>query len=228
MIRVTCPGCQSKLNAKEELLGQVRKCPKCGAAVRIEVVQATPLQTAAPKVVPPTAQASSVSQPESHPARPHATDEAGLPTKDAPARLDRQNHYLICDKAHLVATWENNGHGWMLKTGSGMISAKRNYEQIPSQGDFKLVELKLKMVEDGLHLIGIKVYQLSKRWALNNLERGDDQIVSAVTGAGSLNRDQKSVVRNLIKDQYMRHVWEHADNVLAYLGNTDFHSSGVG
>ena len=29
MIRVTCPHCGSKLNAKDDLIGQMRKCPKC-------------------------------------------------------------------------------------------------------------------------------------------------------------------------------------------------------
>ena len=35
MIRVTCPHCGSKLNAKDELAGQTRKCPKCAQPVRI-------------------------------------------------------------------------------------------------------------------------------------------------------------------------------------------------
>ena len=30
MIRVTCPGCGSTIGAKDELLGETRKCPKCG------------------------------------------------------------------------------------------------------------------------------------------------------------------------------------------------------
>jgi len=152
----------------------------------------------------------------------------GLPHKDAPERLNRHNHYLICDKAKLVATWENNGRGWMLKTSSGMISALRNHEQLPSQGDFKLVELKLKATDDGLRLTGIHSYQLTQRWALTNLDKGDDKILGSITGSGFLNREQKGVVRGVIKDQFMRHVWEDAHHVLEYLMNSDFHSAGVG
>ncbi len=35
-IAVTCPGCDVKLKAKEELLGKRVKCPKCGHAVDVE------------------------------------------------------------------------------------------------------------------------------------------------------------------------------------------------
>lgn len=35
-IAVSCPGCDAKLKAKEELLGKRVKCPKCGHAVDVE------------------------------------------------------------------------------------------------------------------------------------------------------------------------------------------------
>lgn len=35
-IAVTCPGCDVKLKAKEEMLGRRVKCPKCGHAIDIE------------------------------------------------------------------------------------------------------------------------------------------------------------------------------------------------
>ena len=66
-------------------------------------------------------------------------------------RLDRRNHYVICDPERAVALWENNGKGWMLKTDAGLASATRNPEQLPSEGDFKLVELKFKACDDGRH-----------------------------------------------------------------------------
>ncbi len=214
MIRVTCPGCKSTLNAKEALAGRSRKCPKCGTIVTIPKPQA-----------PPDLEAVLDDPGDQHVEAPSQTK---LPAFEAPERLDRQNRYLICDKAKLVATWKNDGHGWMLKTGFGMVSAARNHEQLPAQGDFKIVELKIDMTDDGLRLHGLAVYQLAPRWALTKLDKGDDQIVSSINGPGWLNRDQKNVVRMFIKDQFMREVWEHADEVLDYLGNTDYHSAGVG
>jgi hypothetical protein len=74
----------------------------------------------------------------------------------------------------------------------------------------------------------LATYQLAPRWALTKLDKGDDQIVSSITSPGSLNKEQKNVVRQFIKDQFMREVWEGADEVLDYLGNTDYHSAGVG
>ncbi len=218
MIRVTCPGCNSRLSAKAVLAGQTRKCPKCGTVLTIPSLELTP-KTAA-----------DFDDVLDDPGDQHveAPSQVKLLAPEVPERLDRQNQYLICDKSKLMTTWKNDGHGWMLKTNFGMISALRNHEQLPAQGDFTLVELKIDMTDDGLRLHGLAAYQLAPRWALTKLDKGDDQIVSSITGDGSLNRDQKNVVRQFIKDQFMREVWEDADEVLDYLGNTDYHSAGVG
>jgi len=218
MIRVTCPRCASKLNAKDALAGQTRKCPKCGAMVLI------PEPDQSGTTAGEGAIALAEAAPDQH---VHGAIEKKLPAKELPERLGRQNRYLICDKSKLVAAWENNGHGWMLKTNFGFISATRNYDQLPAQGNFKLVELQLKMTDEGLRLAGIRTYQLARRWALTNLDKGDDKILSAVTDSGFLNKEQKSVVQKAIKEQFMRHVWEGAANVLDYLTNGDYHSPGV-
>ena len=229
MIRIQCPDCGSTLNAQPSLIGQTRKCPKCG----------TPIQIAEPSPLAPTgsevggestsplsssesgaaADGASVAQP--------ATDEA-LPVHHWPERLDRTNVYLICGRAKPAALWQNNGEGWMLKTNAGYVSAPRNRDQLPSQGDFRLVELKLESKESGRHLIGLGVYQLAARWALTSLERGDDAICAKITGPGGLNKDQKNLVRNAIKELFMHQIWERADRVLEYLGSTDYHSPGTG
>ncbi len=213
MIRVSCPHCGSKLNAKDELAGQTRKCPKCGQPV---LIAADSAEVGVDIDETPSDQ------------HVQAATEEHLPSMHVPERLNRDNHYLICDKGHLVATWENNGHGWMLKTGSGFISAKRNHEKLPAQGDFKLVELKFSMLPEGKRLSGIRSFQLAPRWALTTLDQSDDLVMEKVVHLGLLNRDQKNVVRQALKEQFMREVWEHASAVLEYLGNTDFHSPGVG
>ena len=217
MIRITCPKCNSKLSAKIELAGQTRKCPKCGEKLTIPELGLTP-ETAA-----------DFDHVLDDPGDQHVetADEIRLPDVEAPERLDRQNRYMICDKTKLVAAWKNDGHGWMLNQGHGMISASRNPDQLPSQGDFTLVELKLDMTDDGLRLHGLTAYHLAPRWSLTKLDKGDDLILSSVTGPGGLNKQQKGVVRQFIKDQFMRDVWEDAAEVLDYLANTDYHSAGV-
>ncbi len=220
MIQITCPGCNSRLSAKDKLLGKKRKCPKCGTEVLISI-----LQTA--NVPAGTEELSAAPEPVGRDARIHRPPEATFKQAELLERLDRQNHYLICDKAKLVATWRNNGNGWMLKTNFGLVNAVRNAEKLPAQGDFKLAELRLDMTDDGLRLHGVRSYQLAQRWALTSLDKGDDQIVAKITGLGFLNKEQKNAVRNAIKDQFMRRVWEEADDVLDYLGNTDYHSPGT-
>ncbi len=214
MLRLTCPGCKSTLSAKAELAGQTRRCPKCGTAVPI----------------PKQETVADFDDVLDDPGDQHveAPSEIRLAGPEVLERLDRQNRYLICDKAWLVAAWKSDGRGWMLKTTSGLVSATRNPEQLPAQGDFRLVELKINMTDDGLRLHGLAVYQLAERWALTNLDKGDDQILASVIQPGALNREQKHVVRQFLKDQFMRQVWEDANDVLEYLGNADYHSAGVG
>jgi hypothetical protein len=220
MIQFTCPSCSSRLQAKPALAGHVRKCPKCGQPVRIvadavvapdvDMVGAIPVDDALPDQ------------------QVQAATEDHLPAFRPPERLNRASHYLICDRTHVVATWENNGNGWMIKSGSSFIPAKRNRDRLPTQGEFQLVELKLAMTPDGKRLTGIASLRLASHWALTTLDQGDDLIVEKVTGLGCLNRDQKAAVRLAFKEQFMRPVWEQATGVLDYLANADYHSPGVG
>jgi len=212
MIRVICPGCNCKLNAKDELAGQTRKCPQCGAPVLIAPAE-------------PTAAAS--------PGTPSTETEADtdfgatLRAVDAPKRLEPNNRYLICDSSKLVACWKNDGQSWMLKTSAGLASAKRNRDMLPNRGNFKLVELQMAHTDDGLRLQGITSYQLAESWALTSLNQGDNAILSKITGPGSLNKEQKALIRLEIRDQLMHDVWTDAENVLQYLSDTDYHSPGT-
>jgi hypothetical protein len=215
MVRMVCPGCQSGLVAKDELIGQVRKCPKCGRPV---------------KIVDPAAVAAAepATEPIESPPSEEIHDATGpkLPLVAIPERLNRQYRYLICDKTKVIATWENDGRGWMLKSNKGLVSAARNTDKIPSQGDFKLVELHLELTGEGLRLEGLSVYQLAQRWALTKLERSEDGVLSTITGPGSLLREQKVAIRQHLGESMMREVWGSATQVLEYLANTDYHSHG--
>jgi hypothetical protein len=208
-IRFVCANCQSRLSAKEKLLGQTRNCPKCGKPVLIT-------------------QSDAAAGPPHDDAPAEPIEPITGPPIRLPREINRQSHYVICDRARLVATWKNDGQGWMLKTNAGLVPAVRNSDQLPNQGDFQLVELCLDKTDDGLRLRGLRVYQLALRWALICLDRSDEAIVSKITGPGCLNREQKNVVRQVLKDHFMREVWTGAENVLEYLADSDFHSPGTG
>jgi len=209
MIRVKCPGCGSKLDAKDELAGQTRSCPRCGAKVFIAVP--------APEVL----------EPPLTPAASSASAQEAIPRRMVPDRLDRGSRYFICDRTHVIATWQNDGHGWMIWGDAGFVRAFRNADKIPNQGDFKLVELRLFVEAERLRIRGLRVLQLAPRWALVHLARGDDAILKSVTGPAALLREQKNAIREHIKDQFTHEVWDEAPAVRQYLSNADFHSSEV-
>lgn len=211
MIELTCPSCNRKLRAKAELAGRTGKCPNCGQPIRVAVD--------APEGIPlDDAQPEQQLQP---------ANEQRLPTYNSPERLNRDSLYLICDKSHLVAVWENNGLGWMLHTGVGEVSVKRNRDKLPTSGPFQLVELKFTITPEGKRLSGIACYEIGSRWALTALGLADDTIAEKITGPGCLNRNQKNAVRSTMKKQFMRPVWEDSSAVLEYLANADNHSPGV-
>jgi hypothetical protein len=214
VIRVICPVCRAKIDAKDRLLGETRNCPRCGAPVRIVPAEdPTPSPNSAATVV--------LQQPAQEIAQPpigHA---------EAPIRLARANRYLICDSSKVIAAWENNGQGWRLRTDHGFVSAARNRDKIPGEGDFRLVELGMAALGEDLRLRSIRIYQLARRWALAALARGDDPICKSITGPGSLLRTQKDSVRQHLGEQYMRTIWGDATEVLDYLANDDYHSPGT-
>ncbi len=213
MIRMACPGCGKKLHAKDELAGRTAKCPNCGRPITIseapEPSNTIPLDDAEPgeHVIP--------------------ASEDHVATRAKIERLNRESHYLICNKTHLMATWANNGAGWMVRAGQGFLPAKRGKETLPDSGDFQLTELKFTITPEGKRLTGIVSYQLVSRWALTVLDQGDDNIVEKIAGPGCLNRDQKIAVRQALREQFMRPVWQDATAVLDYLANVNYRSPGV-
>lgn len=223
IIRIVCPGCGVKIKAKEKLAGKTRKCPKCGGKIVVPE-----LGTIAPEVVVAEAAVGQTSQSKSAPAAEiiHANQaETQLQTDDLPKRLNRTHRYLICDKTRLLATWRDNGQGWLVKGASGFMSAKRNTENLPHYGQFTLVELELELGDDGLRLSAITSYRLASRFAMTKLALGDDDIIRTIEAPGSLNREQKIAVRAALKDQFMREVWGDSTEVIEYLGNADYHSA---
>ena len=212
MIRMVCPVCQSKLNAKEELAGQSRKCPKCGNPLAIPL---------------PSSSGNPVEEPT--PAGELQVNRAGpLPHLPAPERLCGTNRYLILDREKVFALWETSRDGWQLKLREGYISAARNPDKLPNLGEYVLVELMMSITDHGLRLRGLACYKLASHWALTTLSQGDHRILARIVGPGSLNRDQKSAVRDFLGKELMYEVLKDAQAVLDFLGDSDFHSHGAG
>jgi hypothetical protein len=219
MLRVTCPNCRNRLSAKEKLIGQTRNCPACGMPLRITPDPADPGEQI-PDAVPIEDALT-----DAHVVAP--PDEA-LPLEiHRPERMARENRYLIFNSERLIATWENDGQGWMFHTGAGFLSVHRNQDKLPSQGNFTFVELRFAIAEDGLRLHGVMAYRLVKHWALPSLARGDEAILQKVETYGSLNKAQKFAICQYLQEEFMRAVWTSIPEVHDYLTNGDYHSPGV-
>jgi hypothetical protein len=213
MIRFACPSCGKKFHAKPELAGRTAKCPSCGKPFQI------PQPSDSPETIPLDDAAAGENL--------ISINEEHIDGYRAPDRLARDGHYLIFDRTHLLAVWENNGAGWMIRAGAGFLPAKRNRDKLPTGGDYQLTELRFAMTPEGKRLSAITSYRLASRWALMALDQSDDAILEKATGPGSLNKDQKNAVRQVLKDHYMRPVWQDSAAILDYLGNMDYHSQGV-
>ncbi|NMC20344.1 MAG: hypothetical protein GYA33_07975 [Thermogutta sp.] len=212
MLTVVCPSCQANLRVRPELAGRAGKCPKCGAIVQVPALDAEAAEDRAESGLSPR--------------ETTAGDE--FPDIEPTDRLVRDYHYLVVDRNGLVAAWENNGQGWTIRSGTTFVRAARNADKLPSQGDFKLVELQLARTEDGSHrLTGLAVYQLAPRYALSRIERGEDAILQAVRGPAPLSKEQKTAVFAYIREKFMRPIWEDHAALVDYLTNLDYHSPGI-
>jgi hypothetical protein len=216
MIRVTCSSCGTKLNAKEKIAGQTRPCPKCGQPIYITVPEGVEILPSVPLEEPDPTQVGLTG------------NRQRLMSQHLLDRLNRHYRYWVCDSTHVIALWANDGKGWVLKTNAGMISAARNREKVPCEGNFVLIELKLGTVEEGLKLQGITAYKIPQRWALPTIAEGDDVICTKIAGYGTLTREQKSVIRLALKEHFMYEIWEGATKVLEFLSNPDTHSHSAG
>lgn len=211
MLIVVCPSCQARLKVSPQFVGRAGKCPRCGEIISLRQEQA----------------ANPALSPEFASSQPGSADD-DIPAIEQPDKLIRSYHYLVCDRLGLVATWEANGQGWMIRSGTTFVRAIKNPDKLPAQGDFKLVELQIITRPDGFHrLEGLHVYQLAPRYALTRIERGEDAILGSIRGPGSLNRDQKATVFRYIREKFMREIWEDNQALVDYLTNQDYHSSGI-
>jgi len=209
-IRVTCKNCQSKINANDELLGQVRRCPKCRQPL---LVQPDPVPVSA-VIVNDVPALTSVAEPD-------RLDQMAL----LPTRLNYDHKYFILTQDRVLAVWE--GQGWLLNVGTGFVPAKRNPAAIPDQGIFAFVELVISRTEQGLRLTGLNAYKISVRAALTALTRLDDEICTKIETPEPLGRGQKAALITYMRKHFMVDFLSQAEPVMDYLSNSDWRSTRI-
>ena len=186
--QIFCQSCGSKLNAREELIGQTRNCPKCSQPVFIQRETVTPISVNEPSIT-------------EIPVGPRIGEVGGF-IEGLPERLEYRNRYFIVGSDRMIAVWEP-GKSWQINAGNGFAPAKKNPNAIPDQGTFALVELVIGSPEDGSRLETLKIFKVSVRGALTSLYRDEGEILRKADGPGQLTKHQKNVLMNHLQRQFM-------------------------
>lgn len=205
-IRVICKNCGSKLDAKDELRGQTRRCPKCGVPVLIEPAE--------PTVSAPSAQFTSPT-PEN--------DEPGLKT----LRLRQDNLYVILGSDKEIAYWKAN-EGWFLNVGNGYQAVKRVPDRIPDVGAYVLVEGYVENTDEGRRLRGMRFRALHGRGVLNALVRSETEILEKAAEPTTLSQAQKRFMLQHIRQHYFFEFTDGSPEIVEYLTGFDAHAHEVG
>src|SRR5436309_1928713 len=115
MIRHKCPSCGAKLKSPEELAGREGRCPTCLGVVPIpEQAMAVDYLAGGSRAELGSLALSEDSGPLAKPVADAFSPNTGLTLK-APEHLGRYNHYLIVSSKDVVASWENDEKGWMVR-----------------------------------------------------------------------------------------------------------------
>ena len=222
-IRVKCKNCGSKIEAKDELLGQTRHCPKCKSDILI--VPENRHVTEANAANRETAEVSVNSDAEHEDQIvAHAADEnqivydnmERLPTHDPPTRLQQNCRYFIFSHERLIAAWEI-GKGWQYNTGNGFVNAKINKELLPNSGTFKFVEMIIAQRDTGKQLSGIRTFSLAGKWALPAIGREPEEILAKIDGKAVMSKPQRMQLLAFIRQHYMHDFLQNAKEVYEYL-----------
>lgn len=215
-IRVICGSCGSKIDAKDELRGQTRRCPKCRQPILIEPAA----QPQAPKPQPvkavPTAPSTTAGDAS-------APSTEGLKMR----RLRPDDLYFVVGSDKLVAYWKA-GEGWMLNVGNGFSQVKRSLGLIPDLGEFVLAEGRVAQTDNGRRLKAMRFWSLTGRGVLLALGRGETEILEKAQFPTVPSGSQKRFILDQIRKLYFRDFTDDALEIVEFLTSFDSHSQSVG
>jgi len=211
-IRVKCKNCGSKIEAKDELAGQTRHCPKCKSLILI-----VPNQELDEFSVNSSANAAEVitAQPAEENKIVYDNQER-LPTHDPPTRLSPNCRYFIMAHDRMIAAWEI-GKGWQYQTVNGFVNAKLNKELLPTSGTFKFVEMIIEQLEIGKQLSGIRTFSIVGKWAIPAIGREPEEILTKIDGKAVMSKPQRMQLLAFIRKHYMHDFLQNAKEVYEYL-----------
>lgn len=229
-IKVRCPACHVVMKAKADYAGRVLKCPACKAPFIVPKADGDGLE-------PPIHVLMKLADIEAK-KQADAEEEASIPHVEIiegeaihrvehPVKLDRVNRYMILDSSRLLAYWDLK-KGWQVgAAGGSLVPAKGNLDTLPQQGDFRLIELK--MADEGgiSRVVGLRIFQLAKQYALAKLRGDENAILSAITAETGLMHSHKKILLQALKAHFPRAAWAEKKTIYDYLMGDDHQSSEV-
>ncbi len=215
-IRVICGSCGSKIDAKDELRGQTRRCPKCRQPILIEPAAQPQASKPQPVKTAPTA------------STPTATDAPVSTTEGLKIRrLRADDLYFVVGSDKIVAYWKA-GEGWMLNVGNGFSQVKRSPGLIPDLGEYVLAEGRVAQTDNGRRLKGLRFWSLTGRGVLLALGRGETEVLEKAQFPTVPTGAQKRFILDQIRKLYFRDFTDDALEIVEFLTSFDSHSQSVG
>ncbi|MBR4976257.1 MAG: hypothetical protein IKY61_04325 [Thermoguttaceae bacterium] len=217
-IRVICGSCGSKIDAKDELRGQTRRCPKCRQPILIE-----------PAAQPQASKSQPVKAAQSQARPANAASDAASPATEGlkMRRLRPDDLYFVVGSDKLVAYWKS-GEGWMLNVGNGFSQVKRSPGLIPDLGEFILAEGRVAQTDNGRRLKGLRFWSLTGRGVLLALGRAETEILEKAQFPTVPSGSQKRFILDQIRKLYFRDFTDDALEIVEFLTSFDSHSQSVG
>lgn len=214
-IRIRCKSCGSRIDAKDELLGQTRRCPKCRNPILVVPEDANQKEASA-SVVEGSEQASDSSG--------EFDPNVAIKVK----RLRPDNLYVILGTDREIAYWRGV-EGWFVNVGNGFESVKRSPDKLPDVGSFVLAEGYVVQTDSGRRLKAIRFGKLSERGVLKTLVYGDAaDILGKVRESAVPTGAQKRFLLQHIRNHYFFEFTDDAPEIIEYLTGFDSHSSEIG
>ncbi|MEX0865813.1 MAG: hypothetical protein WD030_00550 [Pirellulales bacterium] len=210
-----CGRCGAKLRLDEQWAEVLGHCSRCQAVVRMPKLADAIGGDGSSRQPLAVEQPAGLAVDHSEPAAAVVQDAPrdGLSLKP-PAHLGRYNHYLICNSKEVIAHWENDGRGWMVKVKHGFVRASTIPAQVPTMGAFVVIEIDIENNDGSQRLRAVNAFLLSGPWALSKLFKSDDMILEAIVGRHFMSDRQKAMARERINEKFLPQVWDGAEAVL--------------
>lgn len=189
--------------------------------------QSVETQQISPQISQPLPQESGSPSPYAVPSESIVVpEEETIHPVDHPKRLDPKFRYVILNSEKMIAYWQMST-GWQVSDGSRLVSAKRNSQLLPKQGDFRFIEMQFGEVDGEFRITKLRIFQLASQYSVSKIAGDEGDVLTTITRAAGLTRSQKGALLQGLKAHFMRGVWADSPTIYEYLFNEDFHSSEI-